>query len=101
MVNIEMEGESDSQALLIALKNSCCKSMGHLRLYGDVNFEFLSQLPIAMKKVPGAEQTADVLTKTLSAQLLKYHSRWFFNFNIPKNEHGTILAPYGHQPGWV
>ena len=49
MVDIEMEDESDSQALLMALKNGCSKSMGHLRLYGDVNFELLSQLQIAMK----------------------------------------------------
>ena len=99
MVHIEMEGETDSQALVMALENGSSKSMGHLRLYGEVNFEFLAQLPITMPKVPGTEQTADMVTKTLSAALLKYHSTWFFGFNIPKNEHGAILAPYDHQQG--
>ena len=65
-------GYVDNDAVRLAVARGSSLALGHLGKHGEVNFRYLSQCGIVLKRVDTADNIADIFTKVLSAQKMNH-----------------------------
>ena len=69
---IAATGYVDNDAVRMAVARCSSLALGHLGKHGEVNFRYLSQCGIVLKRVDAADNIADIFTKVLSAQKMAH-----------------------------
>ena len=81
----------DNDAVRMAVARGSSLALGHLGKHGEVNFRYLSQCGIVLKRVDTADNVADIFTKVLSAQKMNHLLRGILEPEV-EPEHRAVVA---------
>ena len=88
---IAATGYVDNDAVRMAVARGSSLALGHLGKHGEVNFRYLSQCGIVLKRVDTADNIADIFTKVLSAQKMAHLLRGILEPEV-QPENRAIVA---------
>ena len=92
MQPVAATGYVDNDAVRLAVARGSSLALGHLGKHGEVNFRYLSQCGIVLKRVDTADNIAEIFTKVLSAQKMNHLLRGLLEPEV-EPESRAVVAP--------
>ena len=91
---MEATGLVDNDAVRLAVQRGASNALAHLGKHGEVNFRYLQQCGIVLKRVDTVDNVADIFTKVVSAAKMKHLLAGILEAEGP-SEGRTIIAHVG------